>query len=191
MEIYLVRHTTPKIDKGICYGQFNLDVTDSFDTEVALIKKQLPVKEAQLYSSPLLRCYKLACQLGNPISLQSQLKELNFGTWENIPWNTIPSAEIDPWMANFVTEKPPQGESYLDLNERVLNFFTKLTETPTESPIIIVSHAGPLRAFLANILGIPLKDSFDIKLDYGQVIQLCYTNNKFTVIDGLEIPVTS
>ncbi|WP_010180787.1 histidine phosphatase family protein [Aquimarina agarilytica] len=189
MEIYLVRHTTPKIDKGICYGQLNLDVTDSFVDEVALIKKQLPVKEAELYSSPLLRCYKLACQLGNPISLRSELKELNFGTWENIPWNAIPSSEIDPWMANFVTEKPPCGESYLELNKRVLTFFDKLTKIPTETPIIIVSHAGPMRAFLASVLDIPLKDSFSIKLDYGQVIRLTYINNKFTVTAGLETPI--
>ncbi len=189
MEIYLVRHTTPKINKGICYGQLNLDVTDSFDDEIAFIKKQLPVKEAKLYSSPLLRCYKLACQLGNPISLQSELKELNFGTWENIAWNAIPSAEIDPWMANFVTEKPPHGESYLELNKRVINFFNKLTETAPESPIIIVSHAGPMRAFLASILEISLKDSFNIKLDYGQVIRLDFINNKFTVTAGLATPV--
>ncbi|WP_010521480.1 alpha-ribazole phosphatase family protein [Aquimarina agarivorans] len=186
MEIYLVRHTTPKIGKGICYGQLNLDVTDNFLDEVKEIKKQLPEKESFIYTSPLIRCYKLACQLGNPISLQNQLKEVNFGTWENTTWDAIPSKEIDPWMADFVTKKPPKGESYLEVAARVIDFFEKLTQQSTNTPIIIASHAGPMRAFLAHILHIPLKDSFSIKLAYGHVIKLEYSNENFKVISGLE-----
>lgn len=30
MDIYLIRHTTPAIAKGICYGQTDLDVTANF-----------------------------------------------------------------------------------------------------------------------------------------------------------------
>ena len=30
MEIFLIRHTTPKIEKGICYGQTDLDITTTF-----------------------------------------------------------------------------------------------------------------------------------------------------------------
>ena len=39
MEIYLIRHTTPKIEKGICYGQADLNVADSFEEEINVILK--------------------------------------------------------------------------------------------------------------------------------------------------------
>jgi len=34
MEIYLIRHTTPDVAKGICYGQTDLDVANTFEEEV-------------------------------------------------------------------------------------------------------------------------------------------------------------
>ena len=184
MEIYLVRHTTPDIAKGICYGHANIGVTKSFDTEVALIKKQLPLKnDCKVYSSPLLRCYYLASALNNCTYLDNRLKEVNFGTWENVAWDNIPKEEIDPWMSNFVTATPPMGESYIQLQARVIDFFNALIEKHNEDEtVIIVSHAGPIRAWLAHIQQIELKDSFDIKIDYGQVFKIQYVNNTFTLV---------
>ncbi len=184
MEIYLIRHTTPDIEKGICYGQTNIGVTNSFFKEVDAIKKQLSEnKNYKVYSSPLFRCYKLATELGNPIFTDSRLKELNFGKWENIPWDNIPKKEIDPWMKDFVTEKPTEGESYIELKNRVIDFFNSLTKEDTSSKkLIIVCHAGPMRAFLSHIQNIDLKDSFTIKIDYGQVFKIKHTNNAFSLV---------
>ena len=39
MAIFLIRHTTPLIEKGICYGQLNIDVTESFEAEAGKYKK--------------------------------------------------------------------------------------------------------------------------------------------------------
>jgi len=183
MEIYLVRHTTPKIEKGICYGQTNVGVTESFTNEVTTIKKQLPdSNNCIIYSSSLFRCYKLATELGNPVFIDSRLKEVNFGSWENTAWNDIPKKESDSWMNNFVTEKPPKGESYIELQKRVINFFEILINKtkPTDS-VIVVCHAGPMRAWLSYIQQIALKDSFNIKIDYGQVFKIKYTNNTFSI----------
>lgn len=37
MKIYLIRHTTPHIEKGICYGQTDLDVAETFNNEAEII----------------------------------------------------------------------------------------------------------------------------------------------------------
>ena len=52
MEIYLIRHTTPNIAKGICYGQTDLDITDTFEQEVVRIKPHLPKNIQTVFSSP-------------------------------------------------------------------------------------------------------------------------------------------
>ena len=64
MEIYLIRHTTPSIKKGICYGQTDVDLNfDTFEFELCEIKKKLPSNIDIFYCSPLTRCLKLAQRL--------------------------------------------------------------------------------------------------------------------------------
>ncbi|MDH7444094.1 alpha-ribazole phosphatase [Aquimarina sp. 2201CG14-23] len=172
MEIYLVRHTTPNIEKGICYGQSDLGVTESFDAEALTIHQQIPIKEiSNIYASPLQRCKLLAKTFDIPTIFDNRLKELDFGDWELQPWDSISPSEINPWMEDFVNVKVPNGESYIMLQERILAFYNSLNHTSTEK-IVIVTHAGPMRALLAYIQQIALKDSFSIKINYGDVIKI-------------------
>ena len=53
MEIYLIRHTTPDVAKGICYGQTDLALTATFPEEAEHVLKQLPPDLDVVYSSPL------------------------------------------------------------------------------------------------------------------------------------------
>lgn len=178
MEIYLVRHTAPNVAKGICYGQADIDVTATFLTEAAVIKKHLPENIETVYSSPLKRCKKLAEHLftGHSIQLHNDLKEINCGQWELQAWNDIPKAIIDPWLKDFVTVRIPGGESYEDLHHRVKKVFVQIQQKAT--PAIIVAHGGVIRSILSYITNTPLKDSFAVfKLYYGCVI-------KISTIDG-------
>ena len=68
MELILIRHTTPAIEKGICYGQSDLNVADSFEAELELILKEVG-QHRKVYSSPLKRCRILAERLGTHSTL--------------------------------------------------------------------------------------------------------------------------
>ncbi|WP_108802547.1 alpha-ribazole phosphatase [Aquimarina sp. Aq107] len=172
MEIYLVRHTTPDIQKGICYGQSDLDITDTFKSEVIKIHKQIPSKEiSKIYSSPLKRCKVLAETFHIETIFDNRLQELNFGDWELKNWDDIPQDELNPWMEDFVNVKVPNGESYIMLQQRMIQFYQSLDHA-SDKKIIIVAHAGAIRALLAHIRQIDLKDSFKIKINYGDVIKI-------------------
>ncbi len=173
MEIYLIRHTTPKVEKGICYGQADLDITETFLEEVEAIKPHLPTEGVKVYSSPLQRCKKLADALfdGMKIDIHDDLMELNCGQWELLPWNDIPKEEIQPWMDDFVNVRVPQGESYVDLHHRVVNRFNEIVEKKESA--VIVAHGGVLRSILSHITATPLKESFDaFTLHYGCVVKI-------------------
>ncbi len=173
MEIYLIRHTTPHIAKGICYGQTDLDITDTFLQEVINIKPHLPKNIQSVYSSPLQRCNKLANALfpKHTIQLHSDLMELNCGNWEMQPWNDIPPAEIQPWMDDFVNVQVPGGESYTQLHERVVKRFEWVSQQAETA--VIVAHGGVLRSILSHITNTPLKESFDaFTCHYGCVVKL-------------------
>ncbi len=180
MEIYLIRHTTPNVAKGICYGQTDLDITESFEEEVASIRPYLPENIASVYSSPLQRCRKLAEALfpQKNIVLQKDLMELNCGTWEMQVWNEIPKEEMRPWLDDFINIVVPEGESYLQMHDRVINQFQQIAQE--SKPAVIVAHGGVLRSILAHITHTPLKESFDVfSCHYGCVVKLYPENGVY------------
>lgn len=125
MEIRLIRHTRPAIPKGICYGQTDLLPADSFLEEVSTIKAQLvdAPSPMAIFTSPLLRCSRLAEALfpHHAITADPRLMELDFGQWEMKAWEEIPSAEITPWMEDFVRIPCTGGESYQQLYDRCVD----------------------------------------------------------------------
>jgi alpha-ribazole phosphatase len=178
MSIYLIRHTTPLVEKGTCYGQSDIDVTDSFEAEAALIREALPSGIKQVYSSPLKRCYKLTEYLfpTHTITPEPSLMELHCGEWELMHWDAIPPAIIDPWMKDFVNVAIPGGESYIQMHSRVTACFNKIVEA--EKPAAIVTHGGVIRSILAYITQTPLVDSFGaFKIHYGCVMRLQATES--------------
>jgi alpha-ribazole phosphatase len=171
--IYLIRHTTPLIDKGMCYGQSDLDVTDAFTSEAGIISHHVPEDIEVVYSSPLLRCRKLAEHLfpDHSIQFEPDLKEIDCGEWEMLRWDDIPKDVIDPWMNDFVNVVIPGGESFVVLFERVSRCFERIAATGKKAAI--VTHGGVIRSILAHITQTPLKDSFAaFSLHYGCVVKL-------------------
>jgi alpha-ribazole phosphatase len=173
--IYLIRHTAPLVEKGICYGQSDLDVKDTFLHEVAIIKQVLPSDVLHIYTSPLQRCSKLANELfpSHTITYNANLMELHCGDWEMQHWDDIPKNEIDPWYNDFVHYKIPNGESYTTLYNRVVHEFEHLIVNNPDKKIAIVAHGGVLRSILSHITKTPLVDSFDaFKIHYGCVVEI-------------------
>lgn len=172
-EIYLIRHTTPAVAKGICYGQTDLDITESFNEEAAIIRRHLPEGIVAVHSSPLQRCHRLASHLfpAHPIFLHHELMEIHCGQWEMKGWDELPKEEVDPWMKDFVQIRIPGGESYLDLHQRVTRCYEAIKAA--SGPLAIVAHGGVIRSILSYITGTPLIDSFKMfSLHYGCVIHL-------------------
>ncbi len=179
MEIYLIRHTTPDIKNGLCYGQTDLDVTNSFLQEAEQIKPHLPPTITTIYSSPLQRCSKLAQTLfpSQTIIYHNDLKEVNCGQWEMQLWDAIPKKDLHPFMADFVNIAMPNGESYINLYNRVIACYNYITTLPKSTAI--VAHGGVIRSILSHITNTPLIDSFNVfKLYYGCVVKL-------TIINGI------
>ena len=170
MEVYLVRHTTPKIGKGICYGQTNLEIEESlFGQELKRIQDMLPKDLDEVYSSPLQRCVVLAQHLSASYKTDQRLMEMNFGDWENKYWHDIEQQTLNHWMEDFVHVAVPNGESYMCLYQRTLSFIAQL-QSSNKQKVAIVTHAGNIRSLISFALSLALEHSFRIHLDYGAVV---------------------
>lgn len=170
MEIYIIRHTSVAVPKGTCYGQYDVDLADTFLDEVIDYQQKLPQSFDAVYSSPLKRCMALAEQIANNVIMDERLQEMNFGNWEMRHWNDIPKEESINWSQNFDVISPPHGETYQEVYDRVFDFYRSLKANHSHDKVLIVTHAGIIRCFWAIILELKLKNAFKIPVHFGEVL---------------------
>ena len=172
MELYLVRHSSVNVEKGTCYGQWDVALADTFTQEIASLKVQIPETFDIVYSSPLSRCNIMAKELQKSDILEDKrLLEMHFGDWENKNWDDLNSDELTKWMDDFVNQRTPNGENLVDLADRVKSFITYLRTTDAQK-VLIVTHAGVIRCFIALLLKVPYENIFKLSIDYCQVVKI-------------------
>ncbi|MEC4749291.1 alpha-ribazole phosphatase [Methylomicrobium sp. Wu6] len=185
MDIYLIRHTRTGTEAGLCYGESDVALAESFADDLQTLRQKLPELPAdcRVFSSPLTRCLQLAETLSTNVTADERLLELNFGDWEGLRFNEIEADLLKEWTANFVEIAPPEGESFTDLYERLGDFWRDILQQSHEQ-VLIVTHAGAIRALLARVLTLPLANAFQLRIDPGSVHKLRYQND-YTYIDYL------
>ncbi|WP_338869349.1 histidine phosphatase family protein [Spirosoma sp. SC4-14] len=208
MDVYLIRHTEVAVGRGVAYGQSDVDLAETYEDQRDRLINHLPDDPFAIFSSPLRRCYQLANDLANTFSPGSsieiapgqtsvpdaqplvvktddRLKEFFFGDWEMVPWNDIGREVLEPWMADFVNVRTPNGENFNDVFERVGSFWQStilpIAQTQTAQPVFIISHGGVIRALLCLFLDLSLQNAYRLNLDYGAVTKLTLTGSSYTV----------
>ena len=101
--------------------------------------------------------------------------ELHFGEWELKCWDDIPRGAVDVWAEDHVLQAPPQGESFHALHARAADFLREASNAG-DATVFAFTHAGVIRALLAEALQLPLVQAFRLQIDYASVSQI--------VIDG-------
>jgi len=127
-----------------------------------------------IYSSALLRARLSAMPLGQTlgvgIRVDARFNEMAFGCWEGLSWDQIePDFPTDArrWSEDWVSQCATGGESFTQVHHRCCEALHELlNENPACPVILIVAHAGSIRAMICELLGKPLNSAFDIPLEY-------------------------
>jgi len=172
MSIYLIRHTTVANTTGLCYGNARVSLTADFPAKAAELCRALPSRPWRVFSSPSERCIKLARLLDPGFVTDHRLRELHFGAWELKRWDDIPRAQFDAWSHDFVNQAPPGGETFGALAERAEACLHEIQKLFPTDNILCVTHAGVIRASLARAWKLPLKNAFQIQVDFGGIYPL-------------------
>lgn len=174
MQLYLIRHTTPAVAPGVCYGRSDVAVADTFMDEAQAVRAKIAHLTSVVgYSSPLSRCARLASSLRlGEMPHDSRLMELDFGDWEMQAWDEIPREHLDRWGEAYTHVAPPGGETFTELHRRTADFLSEVMARHRGHDVVVVTHAGVIRALLAEVLSLPLTEVFRFHLDYGSVTQL-------------------
>tara|TARA_B100001057_G_C22856699_1_gene952949 strand:- start:861 stop:1439 length:579 start_codon:yes stop_codon:yes gene_type:complete len=187
LRIYLLRHTSLNIKPDIFYGQSDVDVSENFSIEVKNIKKKIlnkkiELKSLKVYSSPLIRCVKLADSIFDDFHLDDRLKELDFGDWEMKKVSEIDDSEIKEWQENLLDFQIPGGESNKEFLRRISSFCNDVVKK--DENIFIVAHAGSINCIISYLSGIPfnklIKDNWK-KISYGSITSLVRSTENFKI----------
>ena len=174
MILHLLRHTKTACNDGICYGFADVELANTFTQDLKTVQQKISgITFSRIYSSPLKRCAMLAQSLNcnGQVIYDDRLKELNFGRWENKSWDEISQTpEAVAWFDDFINIPCPQGESYSMLRNRAETFLNDVTKRHSLDSALVVTHGGTIRAMISLLTDISPKDTFQSKIDYGQLL---------------------
>ena len=156
--IYLIRHGySVANEQDIFAGHTDADLTEKgllqAEAAAAYLEK-IPVDH--IYSSDLTRAYRTAQATAKrhnlPVIPNQNLREIYGGAWEGMAYARIPDSypqEFALWKNNVGLAHCPQGESTLQLQERMVTEIRKLAEENKGKTIFLFSHACAIRLFRA------------------------------------------
>lgn len=159
--VILVRHgqtpTTGKTLPGRAAGLHLSDVGRSQADSVAERIRGIQGIKA-IYASPLERTRETAAPIARALGLRTAIDrgliECDFGDWTGaelaklakLPeWSTVQKA---PSVFRF-----PSGESFIEMQTRMVSAIEKLCRQHPGETIVCVSHADPIKAAVAHALG--------------------------------------
>jgi alpha-ribazole phosphatase len=178
VDLILMRHPPTDVPAGLCHGRLEVPLASGWEAILETMIPHLPMRPAQVVTSPADRCARPAAflaarlQLPPPVS-DDRLRELDFGSWEGRRWVDIPRSETDPWIEQIDRLAPPEGESFASLAARARDWLAGLAPLPGVKPVLlVVTHAGVIRAVLAERLGMPLSRAAGLAIPFATPIYL-------------------
>jgi probable phosphoglycerate mutase len=124
---------------------------------------------ACVLTSPLERAVgtagPIAARLGVSLTYCEDIIEIDFGTWTGKSFDALSNdAHWSAWNSSRSTNRPPEGETMLEAQRRVVRMMEKLRHAYSERSIILVSHGDVIKAALLYHLGMPIDaySRFDI-----------------------------
>ncbi len=169
---WLIRHAP--VSSSILYGQLDIEASLPADHVFKNLSDILP-KVSHVFCSDLHRCVTTANRIvdfmgADPCPVQEipEFREQHFGDWQGLSYSEIerqhPQAYQTFWQNPAIAE-PPKGESFEGMTRRVCGARKRLQNRGTEDNILIVAHAGTIRALVGEALGLQPDKALSLAVD--------------------------
>lgn len=179
--IILIRHGEPvETAKGICYGKLDIGLAECGKTQTEATAKLLSKFEiTSIYASPRLRAQEtakiIAAKIGLFYKTEPKFAEIDFGDFEGLRYEEVEQkfpAIYRTWMETPTEAEFPNGESFVQMQTRVLNITENLRQKHIGETCVFVSHGGVNRIILAHFLKMQNADIFRLEQNYACLNQI-------------------
>lgn len=167
MDLYLLRHPLPDVPAGICYGVTDLALAGDVRVDAERVRGLLPAG-VRVVTSPLSRARDLALALHPTPTVDDDLREIDFGEWEMMPFADMPRSALDEWAADMLAFRAPGGESVGAMADRAWASFERHRDAGDEA-LLLVAHHGPLRAIAGRLLSLRPDRWLTLEFDYAHL----------------------
>jgi len=193
--VYLIRHGETANAGQVCFnGHFDVDVSSTGKEQFRSISESLKdLSIHSVYSSDLKRTRICAEIVSEPHGLKPitfpELRELSFGEWEGLSVQEVNQkypGQLDSQFKNIETFSVKGGETFLQLQQRVIPKFEEIVAGHSDETIVILAHGGVNRIILSHLLGIPMANVFRLQQEYGaiNIIQFYADNAVVELVGG-------
>ncbi|MBM9461653.1 bifunctional RNase H/acid phosphatase [Nocardioides sp. zg-536] len=168
----VTRHTTGRRFSGGLGGD-NPPLSEEGRAQAAEVAGWLgELKESvdAVVASPVRRTREtadiIAAELGLPVSEEAGFAEMEFGEWDGLSFVEVAERDkerLDAWFADMAAA-PPGGESFLQVQERVLAGLDRLLSAHEGRTVVLVSHVTPIKTLVAHAMEAPLDAIFRLEL---------------------------
>jgi alpha-ribazole phosphatase/probable phosphoglycerate mutase len=138
-----------------------------------------PAPWTHIVSSPLRRCHDFAARLADrlslPIAIEPCFREIGFGEWEGRTPDEIRHAYPDALKRMMYDPLNNQPQGAEDLNafiSRVSTAWRQIVEKHSGEHLLIVCHAGVVRAIIADVLKLPIDSLFRLQVDNAAISRI-------------------
>lgn len=163
--VLLVRHAaTPSTGRILPGRAPGLSLSETGLKQAAAVAARIAtLSVAAVYTSPMERAREtaepIARAVGCPVTAVEGLNECDFGEWTGRPLAEL--FKLEEWKS--VRRRPsrfrfPGGESFVEMQERVCEAVETLARGHGGETIVAVSHADPIKAVAAHVVGMRLDD---------------------------------
>jgi alpha-ribazole phosphatase len=175
-----IRHAPVIQTENRIYGQTDLPCDCSDGMLFAALAQALP-RDSVLITSDLQRAVQTAAAIaaaGLPMPegiLDAALREQHFGDWQGEMREEFFARRGVHIQGSWLTapeERAPNGESFVDLVERVIPAVERYTVDHGEKDIICVAHGGTIKAALGHALGLTYEQALAFQLANCSVTRL-------------------
>jgi alpha-ribazole phosphatase len=184
-----IRHAPVIVDDGRIYGQSDLPC-DCGDARVFSSLAALLPDNAVWLTSHLARTHQTARAIfaaagvaAAPEPVQDRdLAEQHLGDWQGLDRRSFlmnRKQEPDSFWYATANERAPNGESFVDLMERVGAAIARATQKHQGRDIVAVAHGGTIRAAIAIALGLPPRSGFAFMIDNCSLTRLDHYQGKY------------
>ena len=100
---------------------------------------------------------------------------MHFGQWEGLTFSEIQERNPEAlarWQNNLEQHAPPDGETLLQMAERVASAQAAILDRHPSGTVLIVSHGGPLQLWIALALGLPPSRFWQLHLSNASISEL-------------------
>lgn len=134
---------------------------------------------SRIITSPLRRCCDfaeaLASSRGIPFAVDERMKEVGFGSWEGRSRHSVITENYQAYRrfyADPVNARPEGAEPLEGFYRRVTQALHDTFENYPEEHLLLVAHAGVIRAAVGMAMNASLQSLYAVHVEYANITRL-------------------